>query len=81
MSRKQLVGITWQRVEASGGREVLAEGQEVWEEWTEQAVEDTKWRKEVKVQRRAKEQAIVRRGWSKDLGREVVERDKAYDRG
>ena len=45
MSRKQLVGITGQRVQADGGREVLVEGQEVWEEWTGQTVEDTEWRK------------------------------------
>ena len=29
---------------------------------------------------RAKEQAVVRRGWSKDLELEVVERDKVYGR-
>ena len=61
---------------ADGGKEVLVQGQEVWEEWTGQTVEDTKWRKEVKGQWRAKEQAAVRRGWNKDL-----ERDKVYDRG
>ena len=52
------------------------EGQEVWEEWTGQTVEDTEWRKEVKGQWRAKEQAAVRRGWNKDL-----ERDEVYDKG
>ena len=36
MSREQLVGMTGQRVQADGGREVLVEGQEVWEEWTGQ---------------------------------------------
>jgi hypothetical protein len=35
MSREQLVGITGQRVQAEGGKEVLVEGHEVWEEWTE----------------------------------------------
>ena len=39
-------------------------------------VEDTEWRKVVKGQWRAEEQAAVRRGWDKDL-----ERDKVYDRG
>ena len=34
MSREQLVGISGLRVQADGGREVLVEGQEVWEEWT-----------------------------------------------
>ena len=48
MSRKQLVGITGQRVQADGGRKVLVEGQEVWEEWIGQTVEDTKWRGKVK---------------------------------
>ena len=37
---------------------------------------DREWRKEVKRQWRAKEQAAVRRGWSKDM-----ERDKVFDRG
>ena len=62
MIRKQLVGIIWQRVQADGGKEGLVEGQEVWEEWTGRAVEDTEWRKEVNGQWRAKEQAAVRRG-------------------
>ena len=30
MSRKQLVGISGQRVQAVGGSEVLVEGQEIW---------------------------------------------------
>ena len=57
---------------------MLVEGQEVWEEWTGQTIEgtDLEWRKEVKGEWRAKEQAAVRRGWSKDM-----ERDKVYDRG
>ena len=69
MSREQLAGITGQRVQADGGKEVLVEGNEVWEEWTGQAVEDTEWRRKIKGQWRAKEQAVVRRGgvgkWSK----------------
>ena len=32
MSREQLVGTTRQRVQADGDREVLMEGQEIWEE-------------------------------------------------
>ena len=48
MSRKQLVGITGQRVQADGGSEVLVEGQEVWEEWTGQTVENTEWRGKAK---------------------------------
>ena len=74
MSRKHLVGISGQRVHADGGREVLVEGQEVWEEWTGQVVADTEWRGKVKGQWRAMEQAAVRRGWVKDM-----ERDKVYD--
>jgi hypothetical protein len=77
-----LVGITGQRVQADGGRVVLVEGPEIWEEWTEQAVvEDTEWRREAKGQWRAREQAAANRRWSRDLGSEVVERDKVYDRG
>ena len=34
MCKEQLVGSTRQRVQADGGKEVLAEGQEAWEEWT-----------------------------------------------
>ena len=58
-----------------GGREVLVEGQEVWEEWMEQTAEDTDWRMKAKGQWRAMEQAVVRRGWTKDM-----ERDKVHDR-
>ena len=45
MSREQLVGTTGQRVQTDGGREVLMEGQKIWEEWTGQMMEDTEWRK------------------------------------
>ena len=40
MSRRQLVGATGQRVQADGSREVLVEGQEVWEDWLGQTVEN-----------------------------------------
>ena len=76
MSRKQLVGITGQSVQADGGREVMVVGQEVWEEWTGRTVEETAWRKHAKRQWREMELASVRREWNKDL-----ERDKVYDRG
>jgi hypothetical protein len=58
MNRGQLVGITGQRVQADGGREVLVEGQKVWGDWLGQTVENTEWRKEVKGQwrRRSKQQ-------------------------
>ena len=68
MSREQLVGITGQRVQADGDKEVLVEGNEVWEEWTGQTVEDTEWRRQAKGQWRAKEQAVVRWGWDKSVG-------------
>ena len=67
-----MVGISGQRVVAGGGREVLVEGQEAWEEWTGQVVEDTEWRGEAKGQWRAfqsMEQATIRRGWVKDMSR------------
>ena len=82
MSREQLVGTTGQRVRADGDREVLMEGQEICEEWTGQTVEDTEWKREVKGQCRAKEQAVVRRGWSKNLeqDKDKVERDKTRAR-
>ena len=76
MSRGQLVEVIGQRVQADGSSGVLVEGQEVWEEWTGQAVEDTEWRKEAKGQWRAREQAARRWEWAKDK-----ERDKVYDRG
>ena len=75
MSREQLVGITGQRVQADGGREVLVEGQEVWEDWLEQEGQDVQddgtgsgWRDEgtgagnrsnKEVERRA-----ANRGWA-----------------
>ena len=83
MSRGQLVGITGQRVQADGDKEVLVEGQEVWEEWTGQAVEDTEWRRKNKGQWRAKEQAVVRLEWGggEEQDKDKVDRDKVYDRG
>ena len=88
MSREQLVSITGQRVQADGGREILVEGQEVWDEWTGRAVEDTWWRKKMKGQWRAKEQAVMRWDWRRDevqdkdkVERDRVDRDKVYDRG
>ena len=88
MSREQLVGITGQRVQAHGGREILVEGQEVWEEWTGQAVEDTEWRKTIKGQWRAKKQAVMRWDWRRDevqnkdkVDRDRVDKNKVYDRG
>ena len=83
MNRRQLVGTIGQRVQADGGREVPVEGQEVWEEWTGQAVVDTTWRRKIKGQWRASEQAVVRRGWSRNAvqDKDKVERDKVYDRG
>ena len=76
MSRKQLVGTTGQRVQADGGSEVMVEGQEVWEDWVGQTVENTGWRGEAKGQWRAMEQAAVRSGWKKGM-----ERDKVYEKG
>ena len=55
---------------------MLVVGQEVWEEWTGQTVEETEWRKHAKRQCREMEQASMRREWNKDL-----ERDNVYDRG
>ena len=40
------------------------------------SVEDTKWRKKIKVQWRAKEQAVVGRDWDMDM-----ERDEVFDKG
>ena len=83
MSRGQLVGTTGQRVRADGDKEVLMEGQEIWEEWTGQTVEDTEWRRQAKGQWRAKEQAVVRREWGggEEQDKDKVDRDKVYDRG
>ena len=81
MGRKQLVDIII-RSEGAGRwwqgacREVVAEGQEVWEEWMGQTAQDTDWRGKAKGQWRAMEQVAVRRDWTKDM-----ERDKVYDRG
>ena len=82
MSREQLVGTTGQRVQADGGKEVLVEEQEVWDEWTGQAVEDTEWRKTIKGQWRGKGQAVARWDWRRDEEqyKDKVEQDKVYDR-
>ena len=75
---EQSVDISGQRVHADGGREMLVEGQEVWEEWMRQTIvmEDTEWRGKAKGQWRAMEQAAMRRNWMKD-----TERDKVYVKG
>jgi hypothetical protein len=59
------------------------EEQEIWEEWTGQTVEDTEWRRRIKGQWRAKEQAVVRRGRSGEVeqDKDKVDRDKVHDRG
>ena len=83
MGREQMVGTTGQRVQADGGKEIMVEGREVWEEWTGQAVVDTAWRRKVKGQWRTREQAVARWGWSKNSvqDKDKEERDKVYDRG
>ena len=73
---EQSVDISGQRVQADGGREVLVEGQVVWEEWMRQTVEDTEWRGKAKGQWRAMEQATMRRNCMKDM-----DRDKVYVKG
>jgi hypothetical protein len=83
MGRGQLVETIGRRVQTDGGKEIMVEGCEIWEEWIGQAVVDTAWRKEVKGQWRAREQAVARWGWSKNLvqDKDKEERDKVYDRG
>jgi hypothetical protein len=76
MSRKKMVGITGRLVHADGQEEVLVVGDEVWEEWTGSAVEDTDWRKGAKGEWAAKERAVSRRIQLRD-----VDRDQVYDRG
>ena len=70
-------------MQADGDKEVLVGGQEIWEEWTGQAMEDTEWRRKSKGQWRAKEQAVVRREWGGGGGqdKDKVDRGKVYDRG
>ena len=79
MGREQLVGTTGQRVQADGGREVLMEGQEIWEEWTGKVVDDTEWRKGFNLGTMRGE--VVRWGWRRDMEQDKVERDKVYDKG
>ena len=61
----------------------LQQGQEIWEEWTRQAVEDTEWKRKIKRQWRAREQAMARRGWigGVEQDKDKVDRNKVYDRG
>ena len=51
-------------------------------------MEDTEWRKKIKGQFRANEQAVTRWDWRRDevqdkdkVDRDRVDRDKVYDRG
>ena len=76
ISRKVLVGITGRLVHADGQEEVLVLGEEVWEEWTGQAVEGTDWGKGAKDEWEAKERAVVRGNWLRS-----VDRDCVYNRG
>jgi hypothetical protein len=76
MDRKRLVGITGSLSHADGQEEVLVVGDEVWEEWTGSAVEDTDWRKGGKNEWAAKERAVTRRIQLRD-----VDRDQVYDKG
>ena len=55
---------------------MLVEGQEVWEEWTGQPVDDTDWRRGAKDTWEAMEKVVLRREWLRS-----VDRDKDYDRG
>ena len=76
MSRKQLVGITGQTVVAGecwwrGRRSAVGRSG-----WGKQWRTYIEWRGKAKGQRRAMEQATMRRGWIKD-----IEREKVYDRG
>ena len=60
-----MVGISGQLVQSDGKAEVLVEGQEVWEEWVGQPVEDTDWRRRAQEQFRAMEKAAMRTSWAR----------------
>ena len=76
MSREKLVGISGQMVQAEGVAEALVEGQEVWEEWTGQRVEDTYWRRKAKGQLRAMEKAVERM-----MGTRCRDKDEVFEKG
>ena len=76
VSRGELVGITSRLVHADGQEEVLMLGEEVWEEWTGQALEGIDWRKGAKDRWAAKERAVLRGSWLRS-----VDRDQIYDKG
>ena len=81
MSREELVKIEGEAVQADGKVEVLAVGQEVWEDWSggaewESTGGDTAWWRRSRQDWRAKEKAAVRRGWTRRRAR-----DQVYDKG
>ena len=81
MSREELVRIEGTAVQADGKVEILVVGQEVWECWSgnaewENTGGDTGWWRRSKQEWRDKEQAAVRRGWTR-----CKARDQTYDKG
>ena len=81
MSRKELVGITGELMQADRKSEVLVEGQEVWDEWEQEGGggewgTGTEWWKIARQEWRARQKAAVgsRSRWFR-------ERDQTYDRG
>ena len=51
---------------------MLVEGQEVWEEWVGQPVEDTDWRRRAKEQLRVMEGAAMRTSMARRVGQGVL---------
>ena len=81
MDRRDLVAITGEQRQADGKSELLVEGQEVWQTWSQQGersqVEsETEWWKQSKREWRDKERAVMRRGRLR-----FRDRDQTYDKG
>lgn len=81
MSRKELVPITGELVQADGRSELLVEGQAVWREWSgqeegTQGEAETDWRKRRKQEWRTREGAA---GGGYRL--RYRRRDQTYDKG
>ena len=81
LSRRELVAITGEQVQADRKSVMLVEGQEVWREWSQrgegaQMENETEWWREAKREWRDREQAVGGCGRLR-----YRERDQTYDKG
>ena len=80
------MGITGRLVHADGKEEVLAVGDEVWEEWSWAAVEDTDWRKGGEGRMGSQGESSIKEGSTQGCGqgpsiRQGVNRQWVWEKG